>query len=52
VVESHRHADDTKLLGENIDVIKKSTQTLIDASNKVGLEVNTEKSTYMFLSRH
>jgi hypothetical protein len=32
--------------------IKKNTQTLIDASKEVGLEVNTEKAKYMLLSRH
>jgi hypothetical protein len=33
-------------------VIKKNTETLIDASKKVGLDVNTEKTMYMLLSRH
>jgi hypothetical protein len=36
----------------NIYTIKKNTQTLIDASKEVGLEVNTEKTKYMLLSRH
>jgi hypothetical protein len=27
-------------------------ETLIDASNEVGLKVNTEKTKYMLLSRH
>jgi hypothetical protein len=40
------------LEGDKIDTIKKNTQTLIDASKEVGLEVNTEKSKYMLLSRH
>jgi hypothetical protein len=30
------------LLGDNIDTIKKNTQTLIGASKEVGLEVSTE----------
>jgi hypothetical protein len=46
------YADDVNLLGDNIDTIKKNTQTLIDASKEVGLEVNTEKTKYMLLSRH
>jgi hypothetical protein len=40
------------LLGDNIDAIKKNMETLIDVSKEVGLEVNTEKTKYMLLSRH
>jgi ribosomal protein S2 len=32
--------------------VKKNTQTLIDASKEVCLEVNTEKTKYMLLPRH
>jgi hypothetical protein len=35
-----------------MDTIKKSTETLIDASKEVGLEINMEKTKYMLLSRH
>jgi hypothetical protein len=45
------YVDDVNLLGDNIDTIKKDTQTLIDASKEIGLEVNTEKTKYMSLSR-
>jgi hypothetical protein len=38
------------LLGDNIDTIKKNTETLIDASKEVGLEINVEKTKYMLLS--
>jgi hypothetical protein len=44
------YADDVNLLGDNIDTIKRNTQTSIDASKEVGLEVNTEKTKYMLLS--
>jgi hypothetical protein len=37
------YADDVNLLGDSIDTIKKNTETLIDASKEVGLEINIEK---------
>jgi hypothetical protein len=40
------------LLGDNIDTIKKNTETLVDASKEVGLEINVDKNKYMLLSRH
>jgi hypothetical protein len=40
------------LLGDNIDTVKKNTETLIDASKEVGLEINVEKTKYMLLSLH
>jgi hypothetical protein len=38
------YADDVNLLGGNIGTINKSTETLIDASKVVCLEVNVEKT--------
>jgi hypothetical protein len=40
------------VLGDNIDTIKKNTETLFEASKKVGLEINAEKTKYMLLSHH
>jgi hypothetical protein len=40
------YADDVNLLGD-ANTIKKNTQTLIDTSKEVGLEVNTEKTKYI-----
>jgi hypothetical protein len=53
--ETHQllaYADDVNLLGDNIDKVKKNTENLTDASKEVGLEIKTEKTKYMFLSRH
>jgi hypothetical protein len=46
------YADAVNLLGDNIDTITKNTESLNDASNEVGLEVNLKKTKYMLLSRH
>jgi hypothetical protein len=43
------YADDANLPGDNIDTIKKNTETLTDASKEVGLEINVEKTMYMLL---
>jgi hypothetical protein len=37
------HAEDVNLLEDNIDTINKNTETLIDASMEVGLEINQRK---------
>jgi hypothetical protein len=36
------YADDVNLLADNIDTIKKTAQTLTDASREIGLEVNRD----------
>jgi hypothetical protein len=45
------YADDVNLLGDNIDTINKNTETFIDASKEVYLEVNVGKTKYMLVSR-
>jgi hypothetical protein len=39
------------IIGKNIN-IKKHTEALLDGSKEVGLEVNIEKTKYMFMSHH
>jgi hypothetical protein len=46
------YANDVNELGDNIDTIKKNTETLTDASKVVGMEVNIERTMYMLLSCH
>jgi hypothetical protein len=36
-------------VGKNIDTIKENTETLLNASKKVGLEVNPENTKYMLM---
>jgi hypothetical protein len=43
-------ADDVDVLGDDIDTINKNTETSIDASKEVGLEVNVEETKYMLVS--
>jgi hypothetical protein len=46
----HQLLADVNLLGDNIDTIKKNTETLIDGSKEVGVEINVEKTKYILLS--
>jgi hypothetical protein len=50
--ETHQllvYNDDDNLLSENKNIIKKNRKALLDASKETGLDVNTEKTKYMFI---
>jgi hypothetical protein len=36
-------------VGENLDTMKKNTETLLDAGKEVGLEVHPEKTKYILM---
>jgi hypothetical protein len=42
--------DNINILGENINIVKKNTESLVQANSKVGLDVNAEQIKYMFVS--
>jgi hypothetical protein len=44
------YADDDNLLGNSVNTIKENSETLLEASRDIGLEINTEKTKYMIVS--
>jgi hypothetical protein len=46
------YADDVNLLSDSINTMKENTETLLEGSRDIGLEINAEKTKYMIMSRH
>jgi hypothetical protein len=46
------YADDVNLLGDSVNTITENSETLLEASRDIGLEINAEKTKYMIMSRH
>jgi len=45
------YADDVNTLGRSVCTIEKNIQALVVASKEIGLEVNADKTKYMFMSQ-
>jgi len=45
------YSDDDNLLGDIVNVIKENTETLLETSRDIGLEINVEKTKYIILTR-
>jgi hypothetical protein len=45
------YADDVNLLGDSVNTIKENSETLLEASSDIGLEINAENTKYMIMSR-
>jgi sorting nexin-29 len=46
------YADDVNSLGDSINTIKEISETLLEVSRDIGLEINAEKTKYMIMSHH
>jgi hypothetical protein len=45
------YANDVDLLHENINVTRKNTEALLDDSKRIAVQVNTDKTKYMVMTR-
>jgi hypothetical protein len=46
------YVDDVNLLDDSVKTIKENTETLLEGSRDVGLEINVEKTKCTIMSRH
>jgi hypothetical protein len=46
------YAHEVNLLGDSVNTIKENSETLLETSRDIGLEINAEKTKCMIMSRH
>jgi hypothetical protein len=46
------YTDDVNLLGNSVNTIKENSETLLETSRDIGLEINAEKTKYIIMSHH
>jgi hypothetical protein len=46
------YVDDVSLLGDSVNTIKENSETFLETSRDIGLEINAEKTKYMIMSCH
>jgi hypothetical protein len=48
----HHNLMTANMLDDSVSTIKENSETLLEASRDIGLEINAEKTKYMIRSRH
>jgi hypothetical protein len=46
------YADDVNLLSDSVNILKEYTETPLEASSDISIEINAEKEKYMIMSRN
>jgi hypothetical protein len=46
------YTDDVNLLGNSVNTINRNSETLLEASRDIGLEINAENTKYTIISHH